>query len=369
MVISLLGMTQTATDYKPTSMLLTIFGEYIKYCGWLLLFVFYIIAGVIFFWTLKKLVRVKSELIYKITYVFKTAYCVGLLVLLRFCYGRGMFGIDYTDSFSMYKWMAVYLLIVILLCIWVVISKKTGNDIKLWSAFVLVIIFVTPLGSNNGLITIINNLFLVAPLSVLMIGEFYINVVDRFSEDTRFAVKAVINFFMLCILIVSLLFGIDYVFHDEPVGERKRVSVNFKCDTVANGILTTLDKKENLESLDDYLYENELNEKSLITYGYIPALSYIFDMEPAVYTTWLDLDSNPISRLETELDELSSLQIEDMPVVILGSEYVDELLENEYPKLAYAKLKVIEKYMEENNYTKVYENSTYRVYNIIISKQ
>lgn len=107
-------------------------------------------------------------------------------MILRFCYGRGMFGFDYTGYFSMYKWVTVYLLIVIILCIYCLVDSKISQQQKLWSAFMLVIIFITPLGSNNGLYPIISNLFIMAPVSFVFLYEIFKNV----REENGFVCKA-----------------------------------------------------------------------------------------------------------------------------------------------------------------------------------
>ena len=73
----------------------------------------------------------------------------------------------------MYKWAVVYLLIVNALCIWCLMCRQIGEKLKLWAVFLLVIIWITPLGSNNGLYPIINNLFLTAPVSALMLTAVF----------------------------------------------------------------------------------------------------------------------------------------------------------------------------------------------------
>jgi hypothetical protein len=78
-------------------------------------------------------------------------------------------------------------------------------------------------------------------------------------------------------------------------------------------------------------------------------------MQPAIFTTWGDLDSNSFSRIETELEEL-----EGYPVIILGVESVDGMTDES--TLQYKKLHAIESFMDENNYEQVYENSEFRVY-------
>jgi hypothetical protein len=265
-----------------------------------------------------------------------------------------MFGLDFAEFFSMYKWVTVYLLMVIILCIWALISKKPSEDLKLWSVFVLVTIFITPLGSNNGLYPIINNLFVVAPISVLLL--------DEFCSNNLFAIKATITCVMICIFVSSLLFGINFVFHDYASTGSKRESISLKCDSAANGLLTTKEKKENLEALDSFLYDNGLNDKTLITFGDIPTLSYIFNMKSAIYTTWLDLDSNSLSRLETDLTAIGKLQSLDKPIIIFGKESIDGMTDEAKFEYRKNKLKELENFIAENNYINVFENNEYTVY-------
>ena len=153
MIASLFGMTDTATDYKPTAMITGMLGDYINYSVWLMLFVAYMIIGVIIFKIKDKfLLKTNTEEKYKrvIEKIFKASYIAGLFVLLRICYGRGMFNFDYSGYFSIYKWVTVYLLIIILLCIGILFYKgneraENINDLKLWAVFLLVTIFITPI--------------------------------------------------------------------------------------------------------------------------------------------------------------------------------------------------------------------------------
>ena len=173
MIVSLFGMTDKATDYKPTSMITGMLGDYFNYSAWLVLFVLYAVIGIVLFKikdrllsNLKILKKYESILIK----VIKVGYVIGLFGLLYVCYARGMFGFDYTTYFSIYKVATVYLLIVILMCVCVLVCKNTKqtqqlNALKLWAVFILIIIFITPLGGNNELYPIINNLFIVTPVS------------------------------------------------------------------------------------------------------------------------------------------------------------------------------------------------------------
>lgn len=358
MISSLFGMTGTATDYKPISMIMAMFGDYINYSVWLLLFLAYMAAGFVFFAMKKMLVR--SEKTKAAVYAFRGIYLAGFLVLLRFCYGRGMFNFDYTAYLSIYKWVTVYLLVTIALCIWILIRKSADQTLKLWSVFMLVTIFITPLGSNNGLYPIINNLFLAAPVSVLFLLEAF-RAADGIAEKYKkaeipFVLKAVVCFVTVCTLIQSVFFGIGFVFHDTKAIGEERVTLRLQSGTAVNGLRTTASKAEQLEELDRFLTENNLTLNSVILYGDVPALAYIFDMESAVFTTWADLDSNALARLEQDLDKIDGAY----PVVILGETAVRGLTGED--GMSYKKLITIKDFMQKNHYTEVYTGDAYRVF-------
>lgn len=291
MITSLFAMTDQATDYKPTSMITAMFDDYFAYSIWLILFLFYLAVGIVFFKMAEK------HLSQGLQTAGKVCYVLGLLVVLRFCYGRGMFGFDYQSFFSFYKWITVYLLVTILLCICLLFNKREMIEKRIWACFLLVMIFVTPLGSNNGLYPIINNLFLVAPVSVWLLFD----TLEPLKNS--FPVKTMTCFLCLCVTIQSGLFGIFYCFHD--VADSARVEVNIPGSVSTTGMKTTVDKAQNLQELGGYLEQNGLLDSKVILFGNIPAISYIFDLEPAVFTTWIDLDSNSKVQFEEELQALS----------------------------------------------------------------
>ena len=352
MISSLFGMTDTATDYKPTSMITAMFEDYIVYSVWLLIFIVYLLGGLL----LARICKGRFELVKKLLFI------AGLLVLLRFCYGRGMFDFNYTAYFSMYKWVTVCLLVAILFCIWLIISKKAESEHKLWAVFLLVIIFVTPLGSNNGLYPIINNMFLVVPLTIGFLWHYVSN--DREAKNTDramtiFVVKSMTIFLYTCVTIQAILFGVCFVFHDVAEGMTDYTKADITGSQSTKGLYTTVDKATELDRLGGYLSENELLEKEVILYGDIPAISYIFDLKSAVYTTWADLDSNSLQQLEEELasEELKSKE----PLVIVSAE-ISQKLEEKTERVADKKLNAIYRFMTEMGYKNTYSSTQYCVY-------
>lgn len=352
MIASLFGMTDTATDYKPTSMVTAMFEDYIAYSAWLGIFAVYLLASFLLAHVLKgRLERAK-----------KVLYIVGYVVLLRFCYGRGMFDFNYTAYFSMYKWVTVFLLVAILLCIWLIVSRQTEKEHKLWAVFLLIMIFVTPLGSNNGLYPIINNMFLVVPLTMGLLWHYVSkkwNVQNADSVMTAFVVKSMAIFICLCVSVQSILFGIVFVFHDTSESLLDYTKVMITGSKSTKGLRTTVDKASELDMLGGYLQENNLLQKEVILYGDIPAIAYIFDLKPAVYTTWADLDSNSLEQLETELTSKEVREKE--PIVIMSSEAAIRMNE-EMEREADKKLEAIYEYLTEMEYDNTYTSTQFYVY-------
>lgn len=343
MISSLFGMTDKAADYKPTSMITAMIEDYVQYGAWLVIIAVYMGLGFVLFSFLKgRFERLK-----------KVLYILGFAVLLRLCYGRGMFGLDYRDYFSMYKWAVVFLLAVILLCVYVIASARSEREEKLWAVMLLVVIWVTPLGSNNGTFPIINNLFLVAPVSMCMLVQFC----QRHKSE--FALKATVGFLIAGVSVQSILFGIVFVFHDVlPQGE-KRVEAQITGAQSTKGLYAAVDKVNALDELGGYLLENNLLEERVILYGDIPAISYIFDMEPAVFTTWADLDSKELERLEADLNGLSgNIELKgEMPVVIVSANTAKEL-----ETTTDVKLMALREYMELHGYASGFQNEAYQVF-------
>lgn len=352
MISSLFGMTDTATDYKPTSMVTAMFEDYIAYSAWLLIFIVYLLGGLL----LARLWKGRFELAKKLLFI------AGMFVLFRFCYGRGMFDFHYTAYFSMYKWVTVFLLVSIFLCIWLIASKRSEREHKLWAVFLLVIIFVTPLGSNNGLYPIVNNMFLVAPVTMGLLWHYVSKEWKVKNEDgamTVFVVKSMMIFFYACVAVQTILFGVFFVFHDvsERMTDYEKASITGSAST--KGLYTTVDKATELDNLGGYLAENDLLQKEVVLYGDIPAIAYIFDLKPAVYTTWADLASNSLQQLE---EELASEEVRaKKPLVIVTTE-VSQRLEEEVERESDKKLAAIYQFMTEMGYENTYASAEYCVY-------
>ena len=106
------------------------------------------------------------------------------------------------------------------------------------------------------------------------------------------------------------------------------------------------------------IFQNHL--KQVILYGDIPAIAYLFDMAPAIFTTWVDLDSNSIEILEEELHTLSNNRTtSSTPVIILGRTALEN--QTQIEKLALQKYELILQFARENGYRQCFQNKEYCV--------
>ena len=113
----------------------------------------------------------------------KLLYMAGVLVLLRFYWGRGMFSFRYYEDYSsMYEWGMMGLYLALFACVYLFMGKGVSIQERLLGMVSLVIIVITPLGSNNYTYQNINNLFIVAPITLYAFVKLFRR---RYSVETR----------------------------------------------------------------------------------------------------------------------------------------------------------------------------------------
>lgn len=360
----LFGITERAEDYKPTSMVSSMFADYIQYSGWLFLIIAYVLVGVLGFQVIR-MMR-KNHLPERI---WKILFTAGFAVLLRFCYGRGMFDFNYHSYFSIYKWVTVFLLLFIgTACYQLVFARELW--IKVFSLFCIVEIFVAPLGSNNSLYSIINNMFLTAPFAFFLFAE---TARSCWKKDGRYyPVAAGYVLVMACVWIQSMGFAMNFALHDGMDGTP--LDTKISGTGVLDGMYTTRDKAEFIEDLVEYAGQEQLAQRRVILYGDIPSVSYILHKKPAVFSTWCDLDSNSGKLLEQQLVDMTQRmqQTSERPIVIVSAAagaYLTEdaeglrILEEDLDRYQDdTKLQSISDFLKENDYTNTFCSQMFMVF-------
>ena len=100
----------------------------------------------------------------------------------------------------------------------------------------------------------------------------------------------------------------------------------------------------------------------IITYGYIPALSFYLQMPPA-FNSWPDLESYSEDIMRGNIEEYinkSSVGSADMPLIVISTDYSD-LISAPGPS-GNGKLDSIKQLIEAGGYSSVYKNGMFEAY-------
>ncbi len=318
------------------SMVLSTVSAYVAGLKWMGYMVPCIVAGYLLFYIRKG----------KYEGAKKLFYGAGILILLRFYWGRGMFSLRYYNEGCVFQWMMLFLILTLICCIAGLGGfAPEGKKGRVLAAAALVILLITPLGSNNYTYQNMNNLFFLAPYTLWVCCHIW----QRTKGDSRhFPWQAFVALILFMTLVQGIGFGCNYVFRDGIYGEERNSTV--ENSPVLKGMYTTEENAKSLTELIDFCGKNEVGVKPVLLWGDAPGLSYILDVPSAIFTTWPEIPSNTYGALDKAL-----LELEWNPDIILHNEPGKGIVEGE-------KTDLILDYIAKNHYTCIFENSSYKVY-------
>ena len=338
MVISLFSMTGENTGYKPTGMIMAIIKGYTTYYK-----SFILLIGI-------------TVLCFAVSAIMKRHYARIITVVAQFIlYGlflfwairNHVFTFKYSDYSSMYFWMVVFFMIANIMSVWTILRKRNELVHKLIAVAVLVIIWITPLGSNNALYPSMNNLFIVAPAVLFMIwnelfkGRNFYEILDLEARNTMVATR--ITFFLLIVsaTIQCIIFGFVFIFRDP--GFPAMNSTKIEGNEVLVGMHTNPVRAALIEELTSYVNDKGYEGRRAIFYGDIPGLEYILKMPCAISHTWPNLGSFSYDEFANDIDSL-----EDKPIIFINTDYMADAYN---PNKSYRKEQYLEEFLEENGYS------------------
>lgn len=369
MVQTMFAMTEKAADYKPSSMLAGMFGDYGRGLIWMLFAGICMLGGWLLCGIFNRLENREKAIpgISVLRGLCRVCYVAVFLVLLRFYWGRGMFHFRYYahDYGSVYYPVVLLLLVVLFTAIYCLVKKDVSLEQKVFALLVILEVFLTPLGSNNALYPIINNLFLAVPFLLWV-------VYDRFRKTGGFVWKTPLLLLLAFVLVQSIGFHGQFVFQDGIWGEKRDTLI--AAPAKAAGIYTNQDNGKLLEELAVYVEGAGLSGREAILYGDIPGLGYLLDMPSALSTFWPDLDSYRMAEFERDMTVVEQCMEADgeAPVFILAAQAAAYLSEDadamnwfgvdQEKMYADEKLRQIGAFMQEYGYVEKFGNARYVVY-------
>lgn len=350
MISGLSSISSTDNTYSALSMISGPVKAYAMSSKWIALAVLVVLAGSLMFKILPgKLTGLKTAI-----------YTALIVVMIRFFWGRGMFSFRYYEDYtSIYEWIVLVLIFSIAIDIYCIIrgissrSRKDTFDSRTFSEFVmatisLVVIIIAPLGSNNNLYQNMNNMFLVLPFTVYIAFKI-ITGFWRKKQCNRIPVAVMIYAVMLCVLIQAFGFSQNFVFRDGMRGEPRDTMIS-GVESL-EGMYTNADNAGTIMGLCEFMQKQTYD--SIILLGDCPGLTYILKKPSALFSSWIDLDSNSAVQIKKEL-EILRVSGKNIPVIIRNKEVTAVAFEQ--------KRSLISDYIAEGGYSLAYENSQYKVY-------
>lgn len=383
----LFAMTDSASDYKATSMISGMIYPYVENMYWVIRISIIIVAGTIacticyLFFSL-----LCSKLTGRADGIVRTGAVLLAGLMLIWLYVRGFCSLQFYSYGAILRPGILFLVLTILIaCIRIFKRKNTLQD-RLISGILILVIFLTSLGSNNGIYPSLNNLFLAAPYTFHKCLDFLrmdgkLDLSDRLGRGrvaflvSAFPMKAILTAFLGLFLFQAALFGKTFVFA-ESTGVQNTVAQVSENETL-KGIRMSPDKAENLQGLSDYCQTQNLQGRELISYGRIPAVSFYLQMPPA-FNSWCDLDSFQVLFMQNKLNDLEGKIAsgeKEKPVIILDKKTggifkemsnnagnSEDYKNNEEQSQRERKLKMLYGFANKLNYELTYENAGYVVF-------
>ena len=340
MVISLFGMSETAREYSPGGMLLSVANAYAKTLGHMAVLIPCMAAGVAMF-------TIKKE---KGTGWKKLAYVAGLFILARYYLGRGVFTFNYWYYDCMFQAAMMFLIASCILFVLDLLNLFHGSaEERLLSLAAMVSVLILPVGSNNYTFPVINCLFVIAPASLSCFLRARRAVYETNVAPQQFVWVSTVTGIALVLLVQGMLFHNRFSFRDGMDGTVRDTRITEIPKL--NGMVTTAENAERLTSLHAFLRDNGYEGSETLLFGDIPGVSYLFDLPPAIFTTWPDLESNVTERFDEALSALSGT-----PLVIVHPEGTNMYTHSE------RKYTLLLFYMEQNGYETVYDENGFKVF-------
>lgn len=356
----LFSMTDSAADYSPVSMLRGIIIPYVNMLYWVIRIAVFVVAAILLMFGVRylsgRILRKQRVLQVCFVWIGRLGFAgiiSGLFVWLyrnKFC------------SFRLYSYDAM--LMPAILCMFFlfavafvrIIQRGVPKEEKLLSILVILILLLTPIGSNNGLYPAINNWFVAAPYLLWELYRFTLRAFGKKKEGEGKAalasyVSMAVAAWCVCLFCVVHFLAFGMVFHFAEATGVRDISCQVTDNKVLKGVRMSKEKAALLQELTDYVHENRLHEKEIFLFGRIPAMAYYLDMTPA-FNTWSDLDSFAGAVMEEELGKLSAGIHEgtrDLPVILAGNEGINE----NNPKW-----NMIAAFLEEHGYRRDFTNDS-----------
>ena len=313
------GGGEASSQYSFKGLIFSAFSGYIgiKYWAFFALLALFLV-GLLSFAISKFLASQKKDsALCKVCQLGKYLFAAAVFILTIVKFIRtDLYSFRFYEYSSMYGINVIALLIAIVLFAIMVFDNNYSQNERFLAMSILIVIGVTPLGSNNGMYSVLNNLYLALPLMLCML----------FRKSERFewikAVKVTALMFVGVAFLHSILFGLNFSFRD---GGGEKMSATVDNNEILKGMKTIPSNAQFLSEATE-AWKNGYEDSTILVFGNAAGLSFYMDAKPAISTVWPSLASFSLSKFENEMAALKYSHFENgtaLPLVVLGKDGFD----------------------------------------------
>lgn len=332
----LMSMTSEASDYSTTGMLLALVRSYWNGRQAVLIFVAFALG---------------AYAVYKLTYrknrylaeVFSFALGIISLVIL---YKMGSITRSYSTYSAIYGIGKLSVTVIMIFLVIKVFDRNLEAKAKLTIMLALMAGVITPIGSNNDVYSVFNNLFFILPAVAMILSSF------KPRTQSLSAVYIMLITLMMGLAFQSICFGARFVFRD---GQTVPMQSYVQNNSVVAHMLTNEENARRLTEVSDLWKEKSLSNQEVLLYGDVSGLGYYLDSDIAISTAWPSLASYSTEKFERDIEGLR--QEEKTPVVLISNAEYDNLMYNCNLK----KQEILKEYLLNYNYKIIYDNDVFKV--------
>jgi len=259
---------------------------------------------------------------------------------------------QYNDYTSIFFWAMMFLVISITVDVAFLVRKDSSRESKLLAMFSLLILILTPLGSNNSVYPNFNNLFIVAPVTFY---GLYCFVFQKKNRKKLLPLQVSLFAVLLILMVQCCMFKIIFTFRD--AGLTKELNTIITKNEVTKGMVTTKEQAEMIADLTAYIQAENLQERKVVIFGYAPGISYFLHMQPAISSTWPDLDSY------SKEEFTSSLSQADNPLVFIYLKKYPDVVSYR-GNTGDEKAAIMANYLLMQQYEVIYQDDNFEIYDM-----
>lgn len=352
MIDSLFAMTETASDYSGAGVFRTMrymiqdtFND-MKYL--VCLTILFVACAFIMYLVTEKIDK-DGRVAKILNFLLRFTNILALLCICIYFFKKGVYTTNYYEYSSIFKCANMFIVLAFMLNVLNVFGIfKCSSILRAMSLMCIVQMVIAPMGTNNHMYAIMNNMFITAPVTFAIIYRVYELMKEK---KYGFYIYSFCIYIVAVVLFQSVIFHMNFSYVDGTDGS----SLDTVISSVGRlrGSKTTPEKADNLESLYEYIQTNDMLGQKVLLFGQESVgLAYIMDLEPAIDTLWPDLDSYTVGKFENAISD-----IEDGAMIIMSEKLTTGANVD-------TKKQMLIDYIEENGYVKVFENSMYTLYDV-----